>query len=141
MSACAFRLCPLWFGIVVAGMSTTGCQTRTELDLVSVKGKVLVGNVPPAGALITFLPDISKGETTGAMAIGKIGADGGYELVTAGKPGAAVGRYRVTILATGSAETKMPSFHKKYSLFDKTDLIVEVVRDPDTKRYDLHLAQ
>jgi hypothetical protein len=138
------RLCsPL--GMVVAVLAAAGCHSRVEKELVPAKGKVLVGQVAPAGALVTFHPDDANGDAAGAVAMGKVRADGGYELVTGDRPGAAIGRYRVTVVALGppggAGADQKPPLNPRYGRLDQTDLVVEVVREPRPDQYDLHLAR
>jgi len=125
--------------------AVVGCQSQAEKakkELAPVKGKVLVGDAPPAGALITFHPDESKGNTARAMPMGKVRADGEYELVTGENPGAPLGWYRVTLTVFGApGGGKSPRINPRYAQLDQTNLSVEVVGEPRPGQYDLRLAK
>jgi len=75
-----------------------------------VKGKLLVGEQPAAGAMVIFHPEGSTPEEwAGGYPRGRVGADGTYELETYGdKDGAPAGEYRVLVSWTqsGNEETE-----------------------------------
>lgn len=71
-----------------------------------VSGRVTLGGQPLAGAAVTFQPVKSDdgSAVTAAGSVGRTGADGRFELrlVDPDKPGAAIGKHRVTISTSTS---------------------------------------
>lgn len=129
---------------LAAIMALAGCQSQAEklkAGLVPVKGTILVGETPPEGALITFHPDESKGNTARVMAMGKVGKDGIYELVSGANPGASPGWYRVTLTSFGAPSSKAPRINLRYTRLENTPLMVEVVAEPRAGQYDLRLIK
>lgn len=147
MPATSARLCLPLLGLL--GLATVaGCQSGADSakpDLVPVKGKILVGKAAPVGALVTFHPDTSKGNTARGMPMGKVRADGQYELVTGANPGAPLGWYRVTLTAFaapgGTSPARPPRIDPKFAQLDKTTLSIEIVADPSPGQYDLRLTK
>jgi hypothetical protein len=124
-------------------LTVAGCG---GLKLVPVSGKVTLDNKPVHGGGVSFIPDASKGNTARVSCVGRINAQGRYELTTtavkgsdSGK-GAPLGWYKVTLLTTlpGAPEIKV---HSKYLDPDKTPLSIEVVADPAPGAYDLKLTK
>jgi hypothetical protein len=116
--------------------------------LVKVQGKVYVDGHLVEGSetvkgYVVFHPDQSKGNKTQEVVQGTIGADGTYNVFTRDKEGAPLGWYKVTVdLADTKADD--PYFYKaridqKYLEKDKSELVFEVVENPEPGRYDLKL--
>ena len=109
-----------------------------------VKGKVyLDGELLQAGSVGFFPAEQSEGAPA-FEAAGRIKEDGSYELSTRGKPGALLGKYKVTVISQTKAEPNRPeSFTslvpKEYTNKETTPLIVEVVKKPDEAKYDLQM--
>ncbi len=55
-----------------------GCGSETEIDTVSVTGKVTLDGEPVEGAIVTFVPDFPKGRP----AVGRTDRRGAYTLMT-----------------------------------------------------------
>jgi hypothetical protein len=131
------------FGLVglaaLAGCSSAADKAKQELA--PVKGRILAGDKPLTGALITFHPDASKGNTVPVLPMGKVGATGEYELVSGENLGAAPGWYRVTLTRFGAPGGKAPPIPPRYTQRDQTNLSVEVVREPRPGQYDLRLTR
>lgn len=146
-----------WLCLACAlGLVTLAGCGKGSAKLVPVTGKVTVGNKPLPGGGVTFWPD-GKAVTADAPApIGTVDTDGNYKLTTAGKPGAPLGKYKVTVssgTATGEAADPMKSvsgvpgkgpaaplkLNPKYEDKTATDLSVEVVDKPAAGAYDLNL--
>jgi hypothetical protein len=127
-------------------------------------GKVTVAGTPlqlpeerdengviPRG-LVMYLPQAVPGVPVPLLATGAIDKEGNYRLMTGGKPGAPVGRYKVvvTVGATfalgkdGRPEyrpRKTNSFDERYSQIDRTPFIINVVDNPKPGAYDLDLTR
>jgi hypothetical protein len=71
----------------------------------SVHGRVFYKGVPLTGGSIVFAPDADKGGH-GSLARGNIHSDGTYTLAADGRPGAAPGWHRVTVVAVEAAPSK-----------------------------------
>jgi hypothetical protein len=111
-----------------------------------VEGKVLVDNKPLRGksGSVLFKPDASKGNTSTVDAGGSINDEGGYSLITKGKPGAPVGWYKVVVFANekgADRDVVRPLFHTRFTKEAETTLSVEVVTEPTADRYDLKLSR
>jgi hypothetical protein len=114
------------------------------LKLVPVSGKVTQPGQPLTGAAVSFVPDASRGNNARVSCMGRIGADGRYELTTTGVTksetgkGAPPGWYKVTLLTTlpGAPEIAV---NPRYTDPALTPLSVEVVANPEPGRYDLKL--
>lgn len=143
-----------WWCIFACVIGLSGCGARPDgLPLMPVSGVVAINGKPTSGVMISFIP---IGATRGRGAGGQTDANGRYELVnTQGKPGVAVGSYKVvanrfvlpdgtafspnskTTLANSSARDVLPA---KYSAFDRTTLTAMVHEGVNTIDFSL-LAQ
>lgn len=100
--------------------------------LVPVSGRVTYQDRPLETGAVVFIPDAEKGNTTKHEPRGTIDKGGGFEMVTAGKPGTPPGWYKVAIIATRPPSEKnpyavMPSLiPRKYNDAKTSDLTVEV---------------
>jgi hypothetical protein len=130
-------LCAWW---LLAGAGCGG------LKLVPVSGKVTRDGQSLSGAAVSFVPDASKGNNVRVSCMGRIGADGRYELTSNGitrsetGKGAPPGWYKVTLVTTlpGAPEITV---NPKYLDADKTPLSIEVVENPEPGRYDIKLEK
>jgi hypothetical protein len=107
-----------------------GCGSD-EVKTVPVSGTVRLGKDSLKTGSIAFHPDTSKGNSSAAIPTGEI-SNGQYKLSTAGKDGAPIGWYTVTVNASAPinpndeySETK-PLIHKKYLTPKDSPLSVEV---------------
>lgn len=130
-----------------------GCGKDNPMS--SVSGKVTVDGKPLSGGSVSFIPDVPPGEegikeaskaATSGLSAGSIGSDGTYKIYTAGKEGAPLGKYKVTVsprMAPPPDATEAPplEFDKKYSDAQKTPLRKEVVASPKAGDYDLKLTK
>jgi hypothetical protein len=119
----------------------------TKFNTVSVSGKVLLNDQPFTKGSVRFHADASKGNTTQAIPMGEIDANGNYQLRTGNSRGAPPGWYRVTVFHEASAEIKkgvsVPKtpFPEKYLRDDQTPLRVEVKPNAGQDAYTLHLTK
>jgi len=125
----------------------TGCGGEGAA-LVPVEGKAILDGTPLPKGSVRFQPDKDKGNTFGSEPVGEVGADGSYKLMTAGKVGAPVGWYRVSV--NGISSTDIPDSTKpfanksplatKFNDPSKSGLSVEVVASPPAGAYDLKVS-
>ena len=131
----------------LAGVFLVGCGGGSSVRTVPVSGKATFEGSPMSLGIVTYYPDASKGNTSDHRPTGTIQADGTYKLVTAGKDGAPVGWYKVTINPNGmpADPTKgVPTPAKvgtRYQQPDTTPVQVEVVDSPGAKAYDVNAAK
>ena len=83
-------------GLMLA-LVAAGCADREAEPLAVVRGRVTYRGAPLPGGLVVFTPDDDYG-SRGPQAEGAVGTDGRFFLSTAGKTGAAAGKYRVTVV-------------------------------------------
>jgi hypothetical protein len=134
------RRLPLLLAVVLC--TATGCG---GLSLVPVKGMVKLGDKPFTVGGVMFIPDASKGNTAHVACSGWLGADGRFELRTAGVEasqvgtGAPLGWYKVTYIdRRDTAAVKVPA---RYLRAETTPWSVEVVADPQPDRYHFTLEK
>ena len=100
----------LWCGLVLCLGACTKESGPIKKVCYPVKGKLMIGEQPAAGAMVIFHPEGGVPEEwTGGYPRGTVGADGTYELGTYGdKDGAPAGEYRVLVSWTqsGNEETE-----------------------------------
>jgi hypothetical protein len=120
-----------------------------------VRGKVTLDGEPlvARSAVILFVPDRAKGNTTPYEPGGTVDSSGVYALATEGRRGAPPGWYRVVVTAlaeTPVPSTKGPLTHRPtatslvpapYGQAATTPLEIEVVASPDAGAYDLKLKR
>ncbi len=141
----------LW--VLVLASIAPGCGPPGE-KLLPVSGRVSVDGKPWTIGDVGFFPDSTKGNPNQKAAVGKIAADGAYEVMTSGQPGAAPGWYKVVVWATNDPaaagnpwgpDGKLRSIKwlidRRYTSQDTTPLTVEVVERPAPGQYDLRLTR
>jgi len=110
-----------------------------------VSGKITVDGQPLTEGQVSFLPFDEGIQTGGGTAAGKIDPSGGYKIFTAGKDGAPLGRYKVTVtpsmVPTGDNKMPVTPFNQKYTDYKKTTIVVEVVSNPAPGAYDFKLTK
>jgi hypothetical protein len=137
------RSASVWVCLFVAGVCfAPGCGKSVKL--VPVSGKVTLGNQPVSGGQVTLIPD-KEGATPGLIT-GNIDSSGNYKILTNGKDGAPLGKYKVTV-----TPSMMPSMDPKkgpprpfpeiYGDPRKTTLSIEVVENPAPGAYDLKMQK
>lgn len=110
-----------------------GCTSEPEdVPLTAVHGMVTYQDRPLRVGTVIFVPDETRGHT-GPLARAEIGQDGSYRLLTGERPGAAPGKYRITVRATlerrvGQAVLLIP---EKYSDPEHSGLSCEVKKVED----------
>ena len=127
----------VWLGI--------GCSGDDSPRLVPVSGHVTVDGKPLTSGTVTLRPDKSQGNTYGGEPLGDINEQGEYTILTRGKPGAPLGKYKVTVTSSGPITSDNTKANPKnllnmtYFHADITPLAVEVVKEPAAGAYDLKL--
>jgi hypothetical protein len=110
--------------LAIAGLLlVAGCEGEA-VPLAPVSGRVLYQNQPLPRGTIVFVPDADRGNN-GPLAQGTIQAGGIYTVETEGKPGAAPGWYRVTVIAVEAPAGYSPSRSSA-----PRSLVPERYRDP-----------
>lgn len=115
----------------------------------------MVGDKLVKKGTVQLRADQAKGNKTWEQPCGTIQSDGTYELTTNGKPGAPPGWYRVLVLADNfqvvdpppspvwpnypEGFLPKPLVNERYLYFQKTDVFIEVVADPEEDAYVLKL--
>jgi len=144
-------------GVFVAGLVlvVAGCgggDTAPALSLVPVSGKVTMKDgTPLTEGIVHLWPQVES--ETAVYPGGSIGADGNYELMTDGKKGAPLGKYKITVSTktppgpgsppppildpTKPPPKPPPDLNVKYTDRFKTELTYEVVERPAAGAYDL----
>jgi hypothetical protein len=101
MRSCLVRSC---VAVALLLPAADGCGPD-EPALAPVSGRVFYKGAPLPGGSIVFTPDADKGGG-GPLARGEVRPDGTYTLTTDGRPGAAPGWHRVTIVSVAPARDK-----------------------------------
>lgn len=143
-----------WLLVVVGVGLLPGCGKKLP-PMFPVSGKVTVDGKPLTGGQVTLVPPdlkIPSGENSQpdqpsiGTSAGTIDSNGEYKIYTAGKEGAPLGKYKVTVTPTmmPSADPKKPppsGFNQKFSNVRTTTLQIEVVESPAPGAYDLKLTK
>ncbi len=130
--------------LVVSAALGAGCNPHSAPPMAPVKGKVTLDGQPVTAGQVSLIPTDSK--DTAGLSSGNIGADGSYEIHTAGAAGAPLGKYKVTVtpsMVPTPGATTMPTalWGAQYKDPTKTPLNFEVVNNPEPDRYDLKLTK
>jgi hypothetical protein len=84
----------------------SGCGSKSELDMVPIKGEVTYNGKPVTEGSVVYIPV----ESTGRQATGKLQPDGTFELTTReANDGAVAGEYRIVVHAVKAPWEEMPS--------------------------------
>jgi hypothetical protein len=115
-----------------------------------VSGTVTLDGQPLDGGILTFCPDVDKGNTAQISCTGPV-RDGRYELKTAGiterdsGEGAPPGWYKVILKTPNLRSKKNPqapvNVNEKYKDLKKTPLSVEVKDPPEPGAYDFKMTK
>ena len=119
-------------------LAVAGCGPK----LYPVAGTAMLDGKPLAGFVLTYNPDVEKGQKDRMDCSGRIGADGHYALRMDdgfhNYKGVPPGWYKVTIW---SPDDKPIPVNKKYTNIKMTDLSIEVVANPPPGAYDLKFSK
>jgi hypothetical protein len=118
-----------------------GCGKNVVL--VPVAGSVTLNGQPLSKGVVTFMPDLAKGNSAQSASTGAIDR-GSYQLSTLGQLGASPGWYKVIIEDALMENDPLRPAEKsvipnKYRYLRTTDLAVEVEANPKPGAYDLKL--
>jgi hypothetical protein len=81
--------------VLLVPLGLAGCDSKPP-PLVAVHGRVTLFDASLRSGTVVFTPDAERG-TYGPHAVGTIGPDGQYALLTDGSPGVTPGWHRVTV--------------------------------------------
>ena len=134
-------------GVAIAAIA--GCKPPPPTPCFPVTGKVVYQKKPMTTGTVTFTPDATKGNQSKEGAIGLIKEDGTYTLNTAGRDGAPLGWYKVTVSPmappgpdsppAGTAPPKAARFDKKYEKAETSGISIEVKETAPPGAYDIEL--
>jgi hypothetical protein len=132
------QILPL-IALIAGSLLLTGCGKPKR---VPVKGTIMRGAEPLTTGAVCFEPDASKGNTAQVSCIGMPGKNGDFNLVTRAiygpdsGPGVPPGWYRVRIKTNVPGQPPIDTIDPKYTSFDTTPWLVEVVANPEPDRYN-----
>jgi hypothetical protein len=134
----------VWLVVAACIPLLPGCK-KESAKLVPVAGKVTLKGQPITAGQVSLIP-LSKDEKTAGISSGAIDSDGSYKILTNGKDGAPLGKYRVTVTppmmpAPEGKKGPMVPFNKAYMNTTNTPLEIEVVASPVAGAYDLKLTK
>lgn len=129
--------------LLLSTMFGFGCGGESVPPLYPVRGKVTVEGAPLTSGQVSLVAEPTP-TTPVPSSGGKIESDGSYEIVTAGRSGAPLGKYKVrvtplTVPTKGGAPAL--TFDKKYTDPKTSGLDYEVVASPQPGQYDLKLTK
>jgi hypothetical protein len=130
--------------LVWGSLCLPGCNPDPIGKTYPVKGKVYLDGVLLKAGSVGFFP-ADQGQGAPAFeAAGRIKEGGTYELSTRGRPGALLGRYKVTVVlqtkvAPNKAGDVVSLVPKKYTNKESTPLKVEVIENLEDGKYDLRM--
>jgi hypothetical protein len=124
--------------LVVAVLACAGCNSAAVVPekLFEVMGKVTVKGQPLAKGSVLFIPDKEHGNSATTQPSGLV-KDGVFELLTADRPGAPLGAYKVAIIANepGSSVAPVRWLANARYASDRSGLHADVVENPSEKAY------
>lgn len=130
--------------IVLLFAAVLGCSQGDSLDRAPMRGTVTLDGKPVDHGMVALLPMEGTKAPQGAGAIQK---DGTYEIETAGKPGAVVGRHKVIVQSREMLSPEEVRAMKvgrslvpaQYSNYDTTPLTVDVPGEGTV--FDIQMAR
>ncbi len=133
------------FVVVTCIFFLPGCGVKESVKLTPVAGKVTVSGQPVTSGQVSLIP-LSKEEKMPGIMTGIIDSSGNYKVLSDGKEGAPLGKYKVTVtpaMMAAPADKKAPviSFNRSYMDASKTNLTIEVVDSAPPGKYDLKLTK
>ena len=132
----------VYFLLLVLGpmVLVTGCDRKSAVRGVTVKGKVSVEEQPLTKGTVMFTPETARPGQV--IALSPIDSAGNFELRANLADGVPPGRYKVTFYTgrPGPARGDGP-FARKYSSVEETPFIVEVTEKAEPGAYDFKLTR
>ncbi len=121
--------------LICGSLCLPACSTDPIGKTYPVKGKVYLDGVLLKAGSVAFWPAGHEGASA-FEAGGKIKPDGAYELSTRGKPGALLGRDKVTVVLQNKVEPNKAGdvvslVPKEYTNKETTPLKVQVIEKPE----------
>ena len=131
--------------LICAASSACGKSGPPLGEMAPVSGKVTVDGQPVTSGQVSLIPTDASISTGGSVCAGTIDSSGNYVINTAGKTGAPLGKYKVTVTVSmvPTGDSKMPSalFNAKFSDQSKTPLAFTVEANPQAGAYDLKMTK
>ena len=126
----------------LAACGTTGPKLG---EMAPVSGKVTVDGQAVTTGQVSLIPFDESTSTGGSVCAGQIDSTGGYVINTAGKDGAPLGRYKVTVtpsmVPSGGMKMPIAPFNAKFSDPAKTTLFITVKANAASGEYDLKMTK
>jgi hypothetical protein len=129
-----------YFWVVFLGIAAhvAGCSASASVGTYfPVEGQVTLGKRPLVGGTVSLLPLDREGDVPHSE--GTIDVQGHYKILTAGKQGAPLGRYRAIVTTSGEDKTQDSQFNSVYSHSENSPLTLEVLENAPAGYYDLKL--
>ena len=131
--------------LICAASSACGKSGPPLGEMAPVSGKVTVDGHPVTSGQVSLIPTDASISTGGSVCAGTIESSGNYVINTAGKTGAPLGKYKVTVtvsmVPTGDSKMSSAPFNSKYSDQAKTPLTFTVEANPQPGAYDLKMKK
>jgi hypothetical protein len=137
---------PTWVGFLAL---LAGCQSQSDPagvgTTVPVEGQLKVGDTPLTTGTVAFHPLKAKGNDLPHTPGAEIQTDGKFRLVTATKPGAPPGWYKVVVVSSEPPNASDPFADRKsfidtkYGTAETSDLEIEVIEGAAPGTYDFGL--
>jgi hypothetical protein len=128
--------------VIACAASVSGCS-KSSVPMASATGKVWIDGQPVTSGQVTFIP-VDQSSKAG-LSTGKIESNGEYKILTDGKSGAPLGRYKVTVtpVMMPSADGKAPSaaYNSKFQNPRDTTVTIEVLNDLPEGGYPILLTK
>jgi hypothetical protein len=134
--------------VCAAALFLSGCGSPSA-KLVPVSGKVTLDGQPLTAGQVTLYSTTKEKtpESTAGLSSGTVDSSGNYKILTAGKDGAPLGKYKVLVtppmMPMENAGSKGPPslpFSMDYGDPNKTPLNIDVVENAAPGAYDLKLS-
>jgi hypothetical protein len=140
----------LALGFAALSCASSGCRSDPYKlgKRAPVRGRITVDGAPLRTGIVTFHPDVSRGNTSPHQPSANIDKDGNYALFTVGEAQAPLGWYKVVVLAyerDDDVKGKRPDEPKRlvaaaYEDMKTTPLSREVIEGAPPGTYDLQLS-
>ncbi len=136
-----------FFTILLICAASSACgKSGTPLgEMAPVSGKVTVDGQAVTSGQVSLIPTDASISTGGSVCAGTIDSSGNYVINTAGKTGAPLGKYKVTVtvpmVPTGGGKMPSAPYHSKFSDQAKTPLTFTVEANPQPGAYDIKMTK
>jgi hypothetical protein len=138
--------------LALGAVALAGCEADTYKvgPTVPVEGRILVNGKPlrlgeRTFGRVWFHPDAARGNACPQVASADLDGEGHYRLTMRGRAGVPPGWYKVMVVAVEQIDAAKPSRRRRsfvptrYGAVETSGLRVQVVEEPASGAYDLHL--